>query len=624
MEQDNKNETNDGDSQPENEQPVGTTQEELNSAGQQNTGQNTEQQNTEQQSTEQQNGELQEAEQQSNDQQSTDQQSAEQLSTNQDATNTEQPAKKKSKKALVITLSAILVIGAGALIAILVGFPRSGGDEPAEDQSMTKELSYYEKLTIPGNELSDFDLAFIGLENVEDNMIYSPLSIKYALEMLADGANGDSKEQITRVIGEYSPKAYLNSKNRSFANAMFIRNDYADKVKKSYTNTLQTKYNADVILDSFNTPDTANKWVSDKTLGIIPEAFSEATLNTDIDYILTNALAIDMKWNNQLHCTMTGRDVPCLSKSKFGDFSVKYPHESYSYYINPVHDKFEEGSFNGKDNVEVAKVGASVNRYDIVKELGEETIRNTVQTEYNKWLEDKKNDPSYDEKDLAFDLEEYMSELKSNYGRIDESTDFYFNNTDDEVVFAKDLQEYDGYTLQYVGIMPKTNSLKQYISDLTAKKATSLISDLKNAASIQSYKDGVVTKISADIPFFEFEYEMKDLMDNLEKFGIVDVFSPGKADLSNMLKIDENSPDKPIIDYVMHKANIDFSNDGIKAAAVTALGGAGSAGGNYFEYEWDVPVEEIDLSFNKPFIFLIRDKASGEVWFAGTVYNLAN
>ena len=73
----------------------------------------------------------------------------------------------------------------------------------------------------------------------------------------------------------------------------------------------------------------------------------------------------------------------------------------------------------------------------------------------------------------------------------------------------------------------------------------------------------------------------------------------------------------------MHKADIDFSYDGIKAAAATAIGGMGSAG-NYFDYEWDVPVEEIDLTFDQPFLFLIRDKATGEVWFVGQVYDIEN
>ena len=69
-----------------------------------------------------------------------------------------------------------------------------------------------------------------------------------------------------------------------------------------------------------------------------------------------------------------------------------------------------------------------------------------------------------------------------------------------------------------------------------------------------------------------------------------------------------------------HKANIEFSNDGIKAAAATAMGGAGATSGPYFEHLFKVPVKEIDVTFDKPYMYIIRDKSTGEVWFTGTVY----
>ena len=72
------------------------------------------------------------------------------------------------------------------------------------------------------------------------------------------------------------------------------------------------------------------------------------------------------------------------------------------------------------------------------------------------------------------------------------------------------------------------------------------------------------------------------------------------------------------ITEVQHKADIYFSNDGIKAAAATYFGGKGN--GSSFDYLWDVPVEKIDLTFNKPYMYIIRDKDTGEVWFTGTVY----
>ena len=53
------------------------------------------------------------------------------------------------------------------------------------------------------------------------------------------------------------------------------------------------------------------------------------------------------------------------------------------------------------------------------------------------------------------------------------------------------------------------------------------------------------------------------------------------------------------------------------------MGGFGSAAGG-FDYLFDVPVVTIDLTFDKPYMYIIRDKDTGEVWFTGTVYNPAN
>ena len=47
--------------------------------------------------------------------------------------------------------------------------------------------------------------------------------------------------------------------------------------------------------------------------------------------------------------------------------------------------------------------------------------------------------------------------------------------------------------------------------------------------------------------------------------------------------------------------------------------GRGSADGG-FDYFLEAPVKRIDLTFDKPYMYIIRDKATGEVWFTGTVY----
>ena len=147
----------------------------------------------------------------------------------------------------------------------------------------------------------------------------------------------------------------------------------------------------------------------------------------------------------------------------------------------------------------MARIAADANRYNIITELGEDYIRSTVQSEYEKWLAELPED-SDAEKDS--DIDQYMEELGSSYGSVDSSTDFYYYETSDEKVFAKDLQEYDGETLQYVGIMPKNVPLQEYNNSLTAEKALELMGNLNDTADINSYKNGVVTSVTGYVPFF--------------------------------------------------------------------------------------------------------------------------
>ena len=185
-------------------------------------------------------------------------------------------------------------------------------------------------------------------------------------------------------------------------------------------------------------------------------------------------------------------------------------------------------------------------------------------------------------------------------------------NDNDVKAFAKDLKTYNGVTLQYIGIMPKNTSLKNYVDGLKSTDVTRIISSLKTIEP-SNFEQGKITKIVGNIPLFKFDYELK-LKEDLETIGIKDVFDADKADLSKM------TSQKAYIGAAVHKADIEFSNEGIKAAAATGAAGYGAASCG-FEYLYPVPVEVIDLNFDNPYLFLIRDKDTGEVWFTGTVYS---
>lgn len=536
----------------------------------------------------------------------------------EDNTNSQVPVsteEKKNNKALLIIVWLFLGVGLLVLVGVYV-FPNFMNKPDTSTTTKQDNKEYFSEYRMTGNSLENFDLSFLKLENEEKNKVYSPLSIKYALGMLSEGANGKTKEQIDAVVGDYSSKSYPNNDHMSFANAMFIRNSFKDSVKSTYTENLFNKYNAEVIYDNFDNPDNINKWVSDKTFNLINNLIDDVSAN---DFFLINALAIDMNWNNQIHCESSHK-IPCIRN---GMYSIDYKHEKldddatgyykvidYPYSLDDQFygDTFNKHEFNGKEGIKGGDVLADFNKYDIIKDLGEDKIREIITPEYEEWLK-----TDYGKDDLPVDqgVDRFINELKENYGKSANSTDFLVHEDDDVKEFAKDLQEYDGMTLQYVGIMPKKVELKKYIEDLDKEKLNKTLNELKEV-NIDSFEEGYVTRIRGFIPFFKIEYELK-LKKDLMEIGITDVFDGSKADLSNL-------SEGAAINKAVHKANIEFSNDGIKAAASTAMGGYGAATGPAYEHLFKVPVKDIDVTFNKPYMYLIRDKATGEVWFAGTVY----
>lgn len=505
---------------------------------------------------------------------------------------------KGNQKATIIFLIIVLIAAVIFCVYYLIKGEKLT-DISNKDTNQELTIPNYLSNGILSNSLDNFDIYFL-TQNNKENMVYSPLSIKYALEMLSAGANGTTKEQITKMIGNYRSNNYINSSNMSFANVLFVKDSYKNNIKDSYVNALKDNYNAEVVYDSFATASNLNAWVKNRTFNLIDNLYDDIS---NQNFILTNALAIDMEWNNKI-------------QSEDNIYYVEYPHENYDKYVGSL----DVSDYTGIDfeNVETkskaAEISATINKYDIVKTLGESKIKETVKNEYDKWLANGAVTACSDEdliKDMDTYLSKYITEIGSGYNSVNSSTDFSFYVDDDVKVFAKDLKEYNGTKLQYVGIMPTKITLDSYTKNTNAENISKLIDNLKTI-ELSNFKEGVITEITGYIPMFKFEYKM-DLLKNLKSLGITDVFDSNKADLSNI------TTDSAVINSASHKTNIEFSNSGIKAAAATELGGFGG-GDCGFDYKFDVPVEKIDLTFNKPYVFIIRDSETGEVWFTGSVY----
>ena len=486
------------------------------------------------------------------------------------------------------------------------------------------------KYDLTQGKVSDFDIAFLKMDNEVSNKVYSPLSIKYVLMMLSEGSKGESKNQITALIGNPTVTKYESNENMSFANALFIRDTYKDAILNDYVNALKIRYNADVLTDSFDNAFNLNAYVNEKTYGIIPEAFDDGDV-TAYDFVLLNALAIDMEWENKW--LENGGNNPEKGFKRVAEYEFEKDPESdielrikhgISAIDQPIRYEFGEQ----KKLVSGLDVMAAFNRYDIVNVLGEENIRKIVgeaareniQKRGDLYREGVGTNPiPEDQIDAEVNkyLDYYIKEIDSNYNDPEKnevkSIDFSFYTDDSVKVFAKDLKEYNGTTLQYVGIMPVKENLDSYITKLDAKTLNDIIGNLKELKR-ENFKDGVITLVYGKLPKFKFDYDLA-LKEKLQSMGITDVFDQDKADLSGI-----TSSKDAYIASAKHKADIEFTQDGIKAAAVTYAGGHGG-GDTIFKYFFDVPIERIDLTFDKPYMFLIRDKETGDVWFAGTVYD---
>ena len=250
---------------------------------------------------------------------------------------------------------------------------------------------------------------------------------------------------------------------------------------------------------------------------------------------------------------------------------------------------------------------------------GEDNYKKQLTDYYVSCLNSIDETKVYTESDVQDSVNAVLNNVKSAYGREDKSTEFQFYVDDDIKVLAKDLKTYNNTTLQYVAFMPTNIELTEFIDKTTTSKLLDYIHNLRGLKK-ENFKTGYITKITGSTPKFSYEYKL-DLINDLKKMGVNEVFTRGKADLTNIVD------DKDVyIEKALHAANIDFNEYGIKAAAVTLGGGAGNALGGCNYVEKDLPIEEINLVFDKPYLYIIRDKDTGEVWFTGTVYspNLAN
>ncbi len=156
---------------------------------------------------------------------------------------------------------------------------------------------------------------------------------------------------------------------------------------------------------------------------------------------------------------------------------------------------------------------------------------------------------------------------------------------------AVELQ-YDGGELSMVILLPEAGKFEAFEEGLQAQQVCDIISGLQP------------TEVALTMPRFEFDSEFS-LKDTLAEMGMPIAFSGG-ADFSGMT----GNPELFISD-VVHKAFVAVDEDGTEAAAATAVIMTRTA----------IPEHPVEVTIDRPFIFLIRDIDTGAILFVGRVMN---
>ena len=166
-----------------------------------------------------------------------------------------------------------------------------------------------------------------------------------------------------------------------------------------------------------------------------------------------------------------------------------------------------------------------------------------------------------------------------------------FGYTDGEGYQAVELP-YDGEELSMVILLPEAGNFQAFEQGLQAPQVCDIITGLQPSG------------VTLTMPRFEFDSEFS-LKNTLEDMGMPAAFSA--ADFSGMT----GTRDLYIRD-VLHKGFVSVDEAGTEAAAATAV-----------VMEEEAPEPLVEVTVDRPFIFLIRDIETGAILFIGRVLNPA-
>ena len=214
---------------------------------------------------------------------------------------------------------------AGAMLLSFAGCSASGRqdsrvkieDDPkakaAFDYDEVRKIEYAEDDYSTAYQKYAFDIMAkaASFEDDDTNMMISPASVMFAMDLCAAGANGDTLDQINGLFADsgdpLAQQAYASDMIKKFGDAENTEftcvnaiwnnsNVLGNKISSDYVDYVEDAFNAEINAAPFGdeTADEINAWVNDSTDGMVDSIVDDIDPNTAA--VLVNAIAFDSVW----------------------------------------------------------------------------------------------------------------------------------------------------------------------------------------------------------------------------------------------------------------------------------------------------------------------------------------
>lgn len=229
-------------------------------------------------------------------------------------------------------------------------------------------------------------------ESRNENVLISPLSVQLALAMTANGANGQTREEMEALLGggisledlnEYL-HTYVNSLSSEekyklhIANSIWFRDDENRlHVEQDFLQRNADYYGAQIYKAAFDTQTLRdiNTWVKQNTDGMIHKILDDIDRD-DVMYLI-NAIAFDAQWQ-------TGYESSAVRTREFTNVagkktSVQMMHSEEGIYLqNDQATGFMKPYQDGKYSFAALLPNEGVDIYDYIAGLTGEGLANTI------------------------------------------------------------------------------------------------------------------------------------------------------------------------------------------------------------------------------------------------------